>query len=127
MKILRFDGDRIGVLKGLDRVVDVSDAVSHHDLKGPQTAIEEVIENFDGFQKTFSEIIDREEGVSLASVKLLAPIPRPGKCLGAFLNYLDLGRTRDDLPLEFFYMDPGILGPGGHRIVPGSRRSRYDR
>ena len=113
LKILRFDNDKIGILKSDDRVVDVSDAVSHRELKGPQRAIEEVIENFDDFEKTFSDIVAQEEGLPLASIQLLAPIPRPGKCLGAFLNYLDLGRTVDTLPLEYFYMDPALLGPGG--------------
>ena len=30
MKILRFNDDRVGILKDGDKVVDVSDAVSHH-------------------------------------------------------------------------------------------------
>lgn len=113
MKILRFDNDKIGILKNGDKVVDVSNLVSQRELKGAQRTIEEIIINFDDISKDIDGIVDREEGIPLANVQLLVPIPRPSKCLGAFLNYLDMGRTRDKLPLEFFYMDPALLGPGG--------------
>ena len=36
MKILRFDADRIGILKDGDRVVDVSPAIRYASEKGPQ-------------------------------------------------------------------------------------------
>ena len=114
VKILRFDDDNIGILKNGDKVVDVSEVVSHRDLKGAQRAIEEVISNFDDCRDDIERIVGREEGVPLDSVQLLSPIPRPSKCLGAFLNYVDMpGRSLDNLPLEFFYMDPALLGPGG--------------
>ncbi|MFC1491552.1 fumarylacetoacetate hydrolase family protein [Nitrospinota bacterium] len=113
MKILRFDDDQIGILKNGGRVVDVSEAVSHRAEKGPQRAIEDVIENFDGYREKFEQIAGGEEGVPLESVNLLVPIPRPGKCLAAFLNYMDRpGRTPETLPMEFFYKDPVLLGPG---------------
>ncbi|MDP6559081.1 MAG: fumarylacetoacetate hydrolase family protein [Candidatus Binatia bacterium] len=113
MKILRFDNDKIGILREGGNVLDVSDVVSHRDQKGPQRVIEEVITNFEDCRGEIERIAGREEGIPLGSVRLLAPIPRPSKCLGAFLNYVDMGRTRDMLPLEFFYMDPALLGPGG--------------
>lgn len=114
MKILRFDDDKIGVLKNGDKVVDVSEVVNHRDLKGPQRVIEEVITSFEDYRGDIERIAGREEGVPLSDVRLLSPIPRPSKCLGAFLNYVDMpGRSLDTLPLEFFYMDPTLLGPGG--------------
>ena len=123
MKILRFNDDRIGVLKDGDRVVDVSDAVSHRAIRGPQGAIEEVISNFDAYRREFDRIAARERGVPLAGVRLLAPVPRPSKCLAAFVNYLDRpDRTVDTLPPEFFYKAPELVGPDGtvelHDIPP---------
>jgi 2-keto-4-pentenoate hydratase/2-oxohepta-3-ene-1,7-dioic acid hydratase in catechol pathway len=112
VKILRFDDDKIGVIKDGDKVVDVSGVISHRELKGPQRAIEELIKNFGDLRDDIAQIAAREDGASLESVRLLSPVPRPGKCLGAFLNYLDQGKTADDLPLEFFYMDPLLPGPG---------------
>lgn len=119
MKILRFDDDRVGVLKEESRVVDVSTAIEHRESKGPQRVMEEVIEDFERYRRNFERIAAREEGILLESVRLLTPIPRPGKCLGAFLNYVDQpGRSPDSLPLEFFYKDPSLLGPGGTIELP---------
>lgn len=114
MKLLRFDDDRIGVLKDGDRVVDVSNAIAYRVEKGPQRVIEEVIERFDAYRPEFESIAAREAGRPLASVKLLAPIPRPSRCLAAFANYLDSpDRRAEDVPEEFFYKDPDLVGPEG--------------
>lgn len=112
MKILRFNDDRIGVLKDGDRVVDVSGAVSYRAEKGPKRVIEEVIEGFEDYRETFSQIVNRENGVALNSVKLLAPIPQPNKCLAAFVNYLDRpDRSPESLTIEYFYKCPEMVGP----------------
>lgn len=114
MKILRFNDDRIGVLKNGNHVVDVSGAIKYRTEKGPQRVMEEVIEEFGVYRKEFEAIVAREGGVPLSNVKLLAPIPRPSKCLAAFVNYLDRpDRTVDNLPPEFFYKAPELLGPEG--------------
>lgn len=114
MKILRFDDDRVGILKGDDRVVDVTDTVEAHEVKGPQRVIEEIISNFDTFRVKFERIASGAEGVPLADVNLLTPIPHPNHCLAAFANYLDRpDRSKDDLPNDFFYKDTNLLGPEG--------------
>ena len=46
MKILRFNDDRVGVIKNDNMVVDVSDATSSRKAKGPQRVIEEIIEGW---------------------------------------------------------------------------------
>jgi 2-keto-4-pentenoate hydratase/2-oxohepta-3-ene-1,7-dioic acid hydratase in catechol pathway len=114
MKILRFNDNRIGVLKGSDQVVDVSSTINYRVEKGPKRVIEEVIENFDQFRKNFQEIAERETSVPLSSVKLLAPVPQPNKCLAAFVNYTDRpDRIPENLAIEYFYKSPEIVGPGG--------------
>lgn len=114
MKILRFDADRIGILKDGDRVVDVSPAIRYASEKGPQRVIEEVIGEFDLYRSRFEDIASREGGVPLSSVKLLAPIPRPSKCMDAFSNYLDRpDRKLENMPLDFFYKAPELVGPEG--------------
>ena len=114
MKILRFNDDRIGILKDHNRVVDVTDTVEAHKVKGPQRVIAEIISNFDTFRAEFERIATEDDGVPLADVTLLTPIPRPNHCLAAFANYLDRsGRTKDDLPNDFYYKDTNLLGPEG--------------
>lgn len=114
MKILRFNDDRIGVLKDASSVVDVSGTITSRKAKGPQRAIEDVIENFRRYRRKFERLLTQESGVPLSGVKLLAPVPRPSKCLAAFVNYLDRpDRTVDTLPHEYFYKAPELLGPEG--------------
>lgn len=112
MKILRFDDDRIGVLKNENFVVDVSEAITSRKAKGAQRVMEDIIENFRRYRRKFGQILEREQGVPLAGVKLLAPIPRPSKCLAAFVNYLDRpDRSLESLPNEYFYKAPELVGP----------------
>lgn len=114
MKILRFNDDRIGILKDENRVVDVSETVTSRKAKGPQRVIEDIIENFRRYRRKFESIVARESGVALSSVKLLAPIPHPSKCLAAFVNYVDRpDRSVDSLPNEYFYKAPELVGPEG--------------
>ncbi len=114
MKILRFDDDKIGILKDGNHVVDVSGAITSRKAKGPQRVIEDIIENFRRYRRKFEQIAARDNGVPLSSVKLLPPIPRPSKCLAAFVNYLDRpDRSVDNLPNEYFYKAPELVGPEG--------------
>lgn len=119
MKILRFDDDRIGILNKENLVVDVSDAITSRKAKGPQRVIEDIIENFRRYRRRFEAIAARENGVPLSSVKLLAPIPHPSKCLAAFVNYVDRpDRSPDSLPNEYFYKAPELVGPEGAVELP---------
>jgi 2-keto-4-pentenoate hydratase/2-oxohepta-3-ene-1,7-dioic acid hydratase in catechol pathway len=114
MKLLRFNDDRIGVLKSADTCVDVSEVISHRKERGPQRVMEELIENFAFYRGAIDQIVARSAELPLAEVKLLAPIPRPSKCLAAFVNYVDSPeRKPENLPNEFFHKAPELLGPGG--------------
>ena len=115
MKILRFDDDRVGVLKGDDQVVDVSVIISYRVEKGPQRVMEELIEGFDIFREKIEAIVACESGIPLSSVKLLAPLPRPGKCIAAFVNYLpDMTDVEvENIPSEFFFKNNEFIGPQG--------------
>jgi 2-keto-4-pentenoate hydratase/2-oxohepta-3-ene-1,7-dioic acid hydratase in catechol pathway len=119
MKILRFDDDRIGVLKDGDKVVDVSDVISHRAERGPQRVMEVLIGEFSDYRGEIEKIVAAADGVPLDSVNLLAPEPRPSRCLAAFVNYLDRpDRSKDTLPNEFFHKAPELVGPGGTVELP---------
>ncbi len=118
MKILRFNDDRIGVLREHDSVIDVSSLISHRIERGPQRAMEVFIETFEELRPEIERMIAADDGIPLAFVKLLAPVPRPSKCLGAFLNYLDApDRKLELLPNEFFHKAPELLAPEGDIIL----------
>src|SRR5512140_2281111 len=114
MKLLRFNDDRIGVLKSADTCVDVSEVISHRKERGPQRVMEELIENFAFYRGAIDQIVARAVELPLGEIKLLAPIPRPSKCLAAFVNYVDSPeRKLENLPNEFFHKAPELLGPDG--------------
>ena len=118
MKILRFNDDRIGVLRGGDSVIDVSSVISHREERGPQRSMEVFIETFSNLRSDLEKMIIKDPGIPLTSVKLLAPVPRPSKCLGAFLNYLDTPeRSLEKLPNEFFHKAPELLAPEGDIVL----------
>src|SRR5262249_57527446 len=94
-------------------VVDVSDTVSSRKAKGPQRVMEEIIEGWRKYRRRFEKILAEQEGVPLSSVQLQCPLPRPSKCLAAFVNYVDRpDRSPDSLPNEYFYKSPDLVGPG---------------
>jgi 2-keto-4-pentenoate hydratase/2-oxohepta-3-ene-1,7-dioic acid hydratase in catechol pathway len=114
LKILRFNDDRIGVIKNETRVVDVSDTVSARKAKGPQRVMEEIIESWRAYRRKFEKLASERESIPLSDVTLLCPLPRPSKCLAAFVNYVDRpDRSPDTLPNEYFYKSPDLVGPGG--------------
>jgi hypothetical protein len=73
LKILRFNDDRIGVIKDGNMVVDVSDSVSARKAKGPQRVMEEIIEGWRKYRRRFEKIMAEQSGVPLDSVQLRCP------------------------------------------------------
>jgi 2-keto-4-pentenoate hydratase/2-oxohepta-3-ene-1,7-dioic acid hydratase in catechol pathway len=119
MQILRFNDNRVGVLKGNDMVVDISGLISHPDIRGPQGVMDELIGRFDSYRGAIEKLLAAGKGQPLASVKLLAPLARPSRVLAAFVNYLDRpDRSVDSLPMEFFHKAPELVGPEGTILLP---------
>jgi hypothetical protein len=77
LKILRFNDDRVGIVKSDNRVVDVSDTVSSRKAKGPQRVMEEIIEGWRTYRRRFEKVMAEQEGIPLGEVTLLCPLPRP--------------------------------------------------
>jgi 2-keto-4-pentenoate hydratase/2-oxohepta-3-ene-1,7-dioic acid hydratase in catechol pathway len=76
--------------------------------------MEEIIGAWPTFRRKFEKIAAEQEGTPLGAVTLLSPLPRPSKCLAAFVNYIDRpDRSPDTLPNEYFYKSPDLVGPGG--------------
>ena len=62
MKILRFNDNRVGVLKNGDMVVDISSLISHWEMRGPQVVMDELIGNFDSYRPEIEKRLSRETG-----------------------------------------------------------------
>ena len=88
MKLALFSDEQAGARIGLvidDKMIDVARHLSDvpRDMIG-------LINHWTGFRDSFESLAARERGdVPLKDVKLLAPVPRPGKIFAIGLNYAD--------------------------------------
>ena len=100
MKLCRFDDDRLGVV--IDDVVhDVSDiqaqirAAARYDMKG-----DAVIAALPAWRKRIEDAAAKASATPLADVKLISPVARPSKTMGAPANYkkhIEEMRSRTDI------------------------------
>ncbi len=100
MKLCRFDEDRLGVVIG-DKVHDVSDIQSEirtaarYDMQG-----DAVIAALPVWRTRIEAAAGKVPGKPVAQVKLIAPVARPSKAMGAPANYkkhIDEMRSRTDI------------------------------
>lgn len=118
MKVLRFDDNRIGILKDPETIVDISELIPHREIRGP-AALDELIANFGQYRPAIEKLASTGAGIPLSGVRLLAPLERPVRALAAYSNYLDKPlRTVDSVPLEFFHKSPELVGPEGEIFLP---------
>ena len=126
MKLVHFDGLRLGVLAGEreERVVDVSDVVS--DLAGgvtpgrraAQGRLEGLIAGWEQAAGALREAAGSREGVPLEGVRLGPAVPRPGQLVCAAVNYLEAGRP-EPAPFNAFLKSPtSIVGDGDTVELP---------
>jgi 2-keto-4-pentenoate hydratase/2-oxohepta-3-ene-1,7-dioic acid hydratase in catechol pathway len=88
MKLIRFNGGRIGIVEN-DRVVDVTEAAGIDPAAWPPTGICRVIRDFEQLRPVFAAQAGRGASVPLASVKLETPVPWPNKLMAYPVNYHD--------------------------------------
>lgn len=88
MKLLRFDGSRIGVTDG-QKVVDVSALCSAHEDEWPPVAMNRLIRDFDALVPALARSLAEEPGVPIGSVRLETPVPWPNKLMAYPVNYHD--------------------------------------
>jgi 2-keto-4-pentenoate hydratase/2-oxohepta-3-ene-1,7-dioic acid hydratase in catechol pathway len=88
MKLVRFDGFRVGVTDGR-KVVDVSALCGAHEGDWPPVAMNRLIRDFDAQRPALAKLLAEEPGVPLASVRLETPVPWPNKLMAYPVNYHD--------------------------------------
>jgi 2-keto-4-pentenoate hydratase/2-oxohepta-3-ene-1,7-dioic acid hydratase in catechol pathway len=88
MKLIRFNGGRIGVVDN-DRVVDVTEAAGVDPAAWPPTGICRVIRDFEQLRPVFAAQAAKGAAVPLASVRLETPVPWPNKLMAYPVNYHD--------------------------------------
>ena len=87
MKLAFFNEFRLGVIRD-GQIVDATDSFEGREFRRPQDMMEELITGWDSQKTKIESAIHNKDGVSLESVRLRAPVPRPAKLICAAVNYL---------------------------------------
>jgi 2,4-didehydro-3-deoxy-L-rhamnonate hydrolase len=112
-----------GVLQG-EQVVDLSHRACSDLLGGTAPSMQAFIDQgLDGWARRFAEARFEADALRpLADVQLLAPIPRPGKVVGAAFNFTDALAERKmphpAEPVTFVRSGSTVIGPGAAILIP---------
>jgi 2-keto-4-pentenoate hydratase/2-oxohepta-3-ene-1,7-dioic acid hydratase in catechol pathway len=97
-------------------VVDVAGIGEKGDT--PQVTMQALIDGFDRLRPSLERRAADGEALPLSSVRLRAPLPRPGKILCCIANYWEHAQ-REARPLNMFLKNPeAVVGPGDTIMLP---------
>ena len=127
MRFVSFTGAQgrpvAGLLRG-DDVVDLSHRACEDLLSGTPPSVQAFVEQgLDRWARRFAEArVDADAVRPLSEVQLLAPLPRPGKIVGAAFNFTDAlaerGMTHPTEPVTFVRLGSTVIGPGAPILLP---------
>jgi 2-keto-4-pentenoate hydratase/2-oxohepta-3-ene-1,7-dioic acid hydratase in catechol pathway len=84
----------------------------------PQLTMQRLIDDFERLRPKIEKAANAAEPVPLAGVRLLPPLPRPGKILACIANYWEHAQ-REPRPLNMFLKNPdAVVGPGDTIELP---------
>jgi len=84
----------------------------------PQLTMQTLIDAFDRLRPALEREAAQGEALPLGSVRLLPPLPRPGKILCCIANYWEHAQ-REARPLNMFMKNPeAVVGPGDTIVLP---------
>jgi 2-keto-4-pentenoate hydratase/2-oxohepta-3-ene-1,7-dioic acid hydratase in catechol pathway len=121
MKIVRYDGGRIGLLQD-DLVYDASEFLGDDPAAWPPTGVVQLIAKFDALKPGLEKLL-KGTGKPLASVRLDAPLVWPHKLLAYPVNYLAHGhemnsKNRANINGFFMKSNSSISGPNDPIVLP---------
>lgn len=118
MKLVLFNSTRLGVVSN-GNVVDVTDAVQDIPHVTTQDLVNGVIAGFDSLKGKLEDAASSSQGVSLESVEVSPPLPRPGKIIAMAVNYMENGALKEKPPIHAFLKSRNaVIGPGDTIILP---------
>ena len=123
MRLVLFDDDHVGVLRGEDEVVDVSHLFEDRHAPFPRTFLLRAIARFDALRPAVQAAAAAGRGRPLSACRLLPPALYPTKVLAAPVNYkkhqAEMSAANTIHELGFFLKAPSsIIGPGDTIRLP---------
>src|SRR6201987_6276338 len=77
-----------------------------------------IIEDFEKLRPVLESLARDSATIALEQVRLLPPLPRPGKILACIANYWEHAQ-REPRPLNMFMKNPdAVIGPGDTIVLP---------
>lgn len=124
MKLVYFNDDRLGVVKG-ETVIDVTAILTDVPQRDRQDLLNGLIVRFDAYRARLEQAVARSEGVPMASVTLKPPVPRPNSIFCMAVNYLD--GMFPPKEIDAFQKAPTtIIGPGDVMVLPDIPASIFE-
>ena len=118
MKLVFFNEFSLGVVDG-EQVVDVSEVGKVIPRVGPGDLISRLIERFDDYRAGIEAAVSAGNGVPIDSVRLRAPLPKPGKILCMAGNYLENGTLAEPRPINGFLKNRNaVIGDHDTVVLP---------
>ncbi len=126
MKLAYFDDFHLGVIVG-DRIVDVSAVVRDIPHVGPGDLMSGLIARFDEYRPKLQQAAASGTGRDLASVKLRAPLPKPGNIVCMAVNYMEDGTRSEPAPINGFHKaSTAVIGPEDTMVLPDVPASIFE-
>ena len=126
MKLLFFDDEKLGVLKG-DAVVDVSETVRSIPHTGAHNLITGLIARFGEYKGRLEEAASRGQGVPVSQVRIRPPLPKPYNIVAMAVNYMEDGTRSEPAPLNAFHKSPNaVIGDGDTMVLPDAPATIFE-
>ena len=125
MRLVTFDDFTPGVVRG-DEVVDLTPAIGEIAQLPWDERIPALIEGFSKLKPAIEKQTADGRGKPLASVKLRAPNPRPGKLICSAANY-KANPSDEKLAWDLYYKgSDSIIGNGDTVVLPKAEASDFE-
>ena len=107
-----------GVLASQGGVVPIAQDVLHLSGESPQRLMQGIIDHFEELRPALERRLRDGRPLPLDSIRLRAPLPRPGKILCCIGNYWEHAQ-REPRPLNMFLKNSdAVIGPGETVVLP---------
>jgi len=124
MKLALYNDFRLGVIKG-DKIVDAMAAVEGLTYHNPQELMKIIITRWNEIVPRIEQAISGKDWMTLDSVRLQPPLPRPGQLVCLAGNYLEPARPDRTSFNAFLKATTSVIGHGETVELPSANASVF--